>query len=192
MEGYEEKTSSVTVPKNTGVEGFMRTLRGILELRNVQSIAIDARGTVSYTRYVRQGETPVQLAVDYTSVEPWAIIRNGELEEVDTRGLPAASVVALLFNRVASEGLVPIAFASGAGTFFWSWHEETSGIRLSRRGQVYGLPLYIDRQMPDHSLVLCAAHVRGSLVDCHRFLTVTMALPLSVQAIPPPTEVQIL
>lgn len=190
MDTYEQKTSSISVPKSTGVEGFLKTLRSILTLPRVQSINIDASGKVSYTRYVRDGEPDNAVGVDYTGLEPWSIIRNGDLDELSYEpGLPAPSVIASMFNRVTSEGLVPVAFATGAGSHLWKWHEDTSGVRLVHKASAYGLPILTDRQMPDYSLVLCAAFVRGSLVDCHRFISASMGV---TEFEPPETNVSIL
>jgi hypothetical protein len=190
MDGYEEKTSSISVPKNTGVEGFLKTIRGILTLPRVRGIAIDVSGKVSYTRYVREGEPDTPVPVDYTGLDPWSIIRNGELEEMPYElGTPSTSVIAAMFNRITREGLIPVAFASGADSHFWRWHEKTSGLSLVKKTSAYGLPIYTDRQMPDYSLVLCASYVRGNLIDCHRFLSVSMGV---VDFAPPETHVSIL
>lgn len=190
MEGYQERSSSISVPKNTGIEGFLRTLKGILTLPRVQSVNIDATGKINYTRYVREGETDNPIGVDYTGLDPWSIIRNGELEELTRHTeAPAPYVIAVMFNRIAREGLVPVAFATGADSDFWRWHERTADIELSRTSSAYGLPIFTDRQMPDHSLVLCAAFVKGSLVDCHRFLSVSMGV---IDLTPPETSVSIL
>lgn len=176
MEGYVEKIHEVTVPKNTGIDGFLQTLRGVLGLRNVQNIQIDAKGVVRYVRYVRKGEEdegPIQ--VDYTGLEPWGIIRDRELEDLGYHHeTPAPTAVALMFNRVAQENLVPCCFAMGAASVFWSWHERTAGVKLSRQYTAYGLPIYTDRQIPDHSLILCASYQRGSLLTCHRFFFMGM------------------
>jgi len=189
MSAYQEKTNSVVVPKNTGVEGFIKTLRGILSLPRVQSINIDAKGKVQYTRYVREGETDSPLGVDYTNIEPWSIIRNGHLDELNYRnGEPATNVIAAMFDKVACEGLTPIAFATGADTDLWSWHQRTAGVTLTKTNSIYGLPVYMDRQMPDYSLVLCAAYVKGGLSDCHRFISTSMGADPGV----PETTVSIL
>jgi hypothetical protein len=189
MDGYQEKTSSVKVPKNTGVDGFLKTLRNILMLPRVQSIRIDAKGTVNYSRYVRDGETEGSLQIDYGELEPWALMRNSHIEELNYReGMPASNVIAVMFNRVARDGLVPNGFATGAETYLWDWHRRTAGIDLVRTSSVYGLPIYTDRQIPDHSLVLCAGYIKGGLVDCHRFIKVSMEADMS----PPETTVSIL
>ena len=190
MEGYKERQSSISVPKNSGVDGFLRTLRTILELPRVQNISIGSDGVVRYMRYVREGEPDGPAQIDYSDLAPWNIIRNSnslqEIEhELDT---PAPTVIANLFNILGQEGLVPIAFATGAASTFWRWHERTAGIRLTQRASAYGLPIYADSQMPDYSLVLCAAFVRTGLVDCHRFLMVGMQ---SEEFAPPDTNVSI-
>jgi hypothetical protein len=190
MDGYSERTHAITVPKNTGVDGFLRTLRGILGLPRVRNISIDATGAVRYTRYVREDEPDSPIQVDYTGLEPWAIIRNQELEELPLPpSTPAPSVIAFMFNRLTQDSLAPIAFATGARSEFWRWHERTSGVRLARAGMAYGLPIYTDRQIPDDSLILCAAYIKGSLIDCHRFLTTSMS---DVGFKPPETSVEIL
>lgn len=176
MDGYQEKSNSVAVPKSTGIDGFLKTLRSILSLPRVQSISIDARGTVNYTRYVKEGESEGPLNVDYAGLQPWNIIRNGNLDELQHHSKePASNVVATLFNRVAREGLTPVAFATGINTCFWKWHEMTAGIELVKTSSAYGLPIYTDRQLPDYRLVICAGYVRSGLVDCHRFIMANMS-----------------
>lgn len=188
---YQEKSSSITVPRNTGIDGFLRTLRGILLLPRVQSISIDSKGVVNYTRYVRDGEDASPVKVDYTGLEPWSIIRNGDIQEMDVPpGTPAPMVIAYMFDLITREGLVPIAFVTGAGSDFWRWHQQF-GVQLTRAGSAYGLAIHTDRQMPDHSLVLCAGYIRGGLLDCHRFIMTGMNAPLALDS-PPPTTVQII
>jgi hypothetical protein len=191
MEGYQERSHSIAVPKNTGIDGFLRALRGILVLPRVRNINIDATGAVRYTRYVRNDEPDSPVGVDYTGLEPWSIIRNGDLEEIPIPpATPAPNVIAYMFNRLVQDSLVPVALVTGAASEFWHWHERTARVRLARAGAAYGLPIYTDRQVPDHALVLCAAYVKGgSLIDCHRFLKVEMSDPGFV---PPETSVEIL
>lgn len=175
MEGYAEQTHTISVPKSTGIDGFLKTLRGILALPRVQSISIDSKGAVKYSRYVREGENDAPVNVDYAGLEPWNIIRNGELEPIGVHPLtPAPAVIAVMFDHVIRAGLTPIAFATGAASEFWSWHEHSAGLSLVRQNSAYGLPIYMDRQMPDHALVLCAAYVKGGLTDCHRFFMADM------------------
>jgi hypothetical protein len=191
MEGYIEKTHEVTVPKNTGVDGFLKAIRSVLGLRNVQNISIDAKGVVRYMRYVRANEgddNPIE--VDYTGLEPWGIIQHRELEDVGYHhDTPAPTAIALMFNRVHQENLVPCAFAMGATSIFWEWHSRTAGVNLSRQGFAYGLPIYTDRQIPDHSVILCASYQRGGLLNCHRFLFMSMS---EKSLAPPATSVTVL
>lgn len=194
MEGYEERSDSIRVPRNTGVDGFLTTLRRILTLPRVQTISIDASGLVSYTRIVREGEGTTPMVVDYGELAPWNIIRNGELEEFDTSPTDAApTVIARMFNVLTSVGLAPIAFVTGANSSFWDWHRE-SHVNLGRHGVAYGLPLYTDRGVPDHVLVFCAAYVKGStLAACHKFLVINMTTTaIDDRHVPPDTEVSIL
>lgn len=192
MEEYKERTDTISVPRNTGVEGFIRAIRGILSLPRVQNISVNATGQVSYRRYVRDGEvSEAKIDVDYSGLDPYAIIRNSELEEFPIRpGVSAASVIAHLFNKIAQEGCNAVAFVTGANSDFWRWHEQTSGVSLDRRLPAYGLPIYADRQIPDHALVLCAAYARSAtLLDCHRFIAVVMGVE---EHVPPETSVDIL
>lgn len=194
MEGYEERTDSIRVPKNTGVDGFLKTLRRVLTLPRVQVINIDSSGMVSYTRIVREGEPPEPVDLDFSDLSPWSIVRNGTLEEFTVpHDAPATATIARLFNLLTQESLVPVAWVTGANSDFWAWHEETAGVRLTRQNMAYGVPIYTDREVPDHSLILCAAYTKGTtLVGCHRFLVVSMA-SFGGQGEPPAeTEVSIL
>lgn len=193
MEGYEERTSSISVPKNTGIDGFLKTLRSVLDLTRVQTIKIDSSGKVTYTRIVREGEGSSPLEVDFADLQPWGIIRNGEIEEFIEHGRhPAPVTIARMFDMLTRESLIPIALVTGSNSIFWAWHEETSGVRLVKQNMAYGIPIYPDREVPDHALILCAAYTKGTtLVGCHRFLSVSMA-SYGDQYTPPETEVSIL
>jgi hypothetical protein len=190
MEEYEERTEKLSVPKNVGTEGFIKTLRTILSLPRVQRIEINAAGEVIYDRIVKAGEGSLP-PVDFSVLEPWAIIRNGELEEMECDFNESAPIIiSRLFNKIAQEGLVPVAFVVGANTNFWDWHLNTAGVSLSRHSSAYGLPLLSDRSVPDHSLILSAAYTRGSsLSQCHRFIAVGMH---AADETPTEDEVQIL
>ena len=77
---YKEITKSINVPSNTGTDGFLRTVAEIIKMPRVQTITIEASGKVSYTRYTEEGEE--ELNVDFTDLNPYYIIRNSDLEEM--------------------------------------------------------------------------------------------------------------
>lgn len=173
---FEEHTETIRVPENTGVDGFLHTLREILKLSRVQQVVIDARGSVTYRRWRAPGETE-PTRVDYSGLEPSAIMRYGDVQEVVPR--PAEhppALVARMFDQASQESLAPVAFVSGGATQFWSWYGRY--VPLQSRTELYGVPFIHDKRIPDTTLVLCVAYSRGSsLLDCHRFLMVNMDMP---------------
>ena len=163
MPEYRKVEESLEIPKNAGIAGFMRTLEGILKLSRVQSILVDSRGRVSWTRYVADGEEQF-MGADFEGMEPWAIIRNREVVELPVRTENAALILSMMLDRATLEGLHPTAFVSGADTIFWNWFTDTTGYRLNS-SSVMGLPFYVDRHAPDTALILCAAYTSGAAMS---------------------------
>ncbi len=182
MDDYREVSKSIDVPPNTGVDGFLRTLRQILRKPRVQDIHINSRGQVRYTRYVREDEPEEPVGIEFDDLQPYYVIRNAELREfMPPPDLPAPVVIGLMFDQVAQERLQPIAFAVGAQTGLWDWYQYTTGHDVVARRQLFGLPIFIDRQIPDSVLLLCAGFGRdASFVDTQTSYKVEMpryALP---------------
>jgi hypothetical protein len=159
---YKEFTDTISVPKNTGIDGFVHTIKEILKRPRVQNVSIDARGKVTYTRYVRNGEIAQSAGVDFEFLTPNYIIRNGVVEEIVVPpNASAAVVVSHLFEAASRDNLYPIAIVGGANTKFWEWHALTTGVELRSRKTAYGLPFLIDRYYDDSILLMCAAYEKG-------------------------------
>ena len=187
MTDYPKIEESVEVPKTSGVSGFLRTVEGIIKLSRVQRIVIDAKGRVSWSRYVSEEEESVPgLRVDYGDLEPWAIVRNRNLEELLIHNASAPLTLAMMLDVAASDGLYPSAFVSGADTIFWDWFADTTDFRL-RSGRIMGLPLHLDRHAPDTALILCAAYEpTAQLSDTEKAYKIEMSLVM------PDTDVEVL
>lgn len=189
MSDLELVTSSIDVPKNTGHEGFLHTLRQILKLPRVQSVEINARGKVTYQRFVAEDE-PKMVGVDFTGVEPWHIIRNAAdgVEELVLGTYNAAVVLAGVLDRASTEKLYPTAFVMSPNTVFWLWYPHTTSFSLASRDTICGLPIHFDRHIPDTTLILCASFARdGALVDTQKAYKVEMDYMVA-----PKTEVEVL
>lgn len=188
MKSYKEVTQTIEVPKNVGLEGFLHTIREVLKL-NPQEITIDNKGRLSYKRFVLEGEPAMPpLGIEYEGLEPHSIIRLGSVSEI-RGGADPHILLANMFDQIAVERLVPICWAFGAMTYFWSWYESHSGIQWRTHENLYGLPIYYDRALRDTSIYLCAAYNKeAALIDCHRFL----ALDVEVLGLAPQTTVDIL
>ena len=189
MSDLQLLVDSIDVPRNTGLEGFIHTIRQILRLPRVQSININARGKVTYERYVAEGEKD-PIKVDFTGVEPGDIIRNAlnGVEELTTSIQDAAVILVTMLDRVSLEKLFPVAFVTGANSIFWSWYPDTTRSSLSSRDSICGLPVYYDRHLPDTALILCAALARdGALIDTQKAYKVEM-----IPVVAPRTDVEVL
>jgi hypothetical protein len=172
--GYELKESTIEVPKNTGIDGFLHALKGILKLPRVQEVKIDGKGQVSYKRYIVEGEEPA-IGVDYEGLEPWNIIRNGDIVELWSLPTSASSRVVCLMDAARSEQLYPTAFVTGANSSLADWFRESSGVELRSTENLCGLKVYEDRSVPDSVLILCAAYTQDAgLVDTVRAYKVDM------------------
>lgn len=195
MDDLREISGKIHVPANTGIEGFIQTLRQLLKRPLIQEVKIDSRGAVTFRQYVREGEEQDQrggnnFGVDLTALEPYHIIRNAPLVEWSPPGdLPAPVAVGMLFDTVAGERLAPLAFASGAETQIWRWYQATTGCSMSHTQTFFGFPLLLDRQIPDTALVLCCGISRNSA-----FLETRMSYKMELPVPPtlPKDEVKVL
>lgn len=171
-----EVTETVKVPKGTGVDGFMRTLRRLLELPRLQRIEVDARGEVQ-VRYFSPDGVPAgeKLGLDFSSLMPISVMRNSEMEEVPEDS-HAATAVARLFKCAARDLLTPIAFAGNPKSQFWEWHHESTSLPLAQEGDVYGIPFLKDAAIPPFVIVLFAGFGKGAaLIDTVK--TYKLAIP---------------
>jgi hypothetical protein len=171
MMNYVEQNEAVEVPKGTGIEGFMRAIREVLQLPRVQEIHVDARGKVSYKYFLREGETPSELKVEFDSLMPYAIVRNGLVVEVQPRAGAdnAAVILGQMFARAAIDHVYPVAWVAGANTIFWRWFDESTGQASLVHDELFGLPFVRDRMVEDPVLLLCTAYGRyASIVDTQR------------------------
>lgn len=172
MAEYEEVEGVVEVPPNTGVAGFLKTLEGILKLPRVQSINIDVRGRVRFQRFIRDGEKNEPLAIDFETLLPSAIIRNGVVVELTTPlegHTNAAVAIGKLFNMMAVDKLNAVAFVGGANSHVWAWYKESTGNELVSHDELHGVPFVTDRHFEDHVLVLCAAYAKpATLIDIQK------------------------
>lgn len=176
MGEYKEVQRTISIPRNTGRDGFLHTVGELLALSHVQRIVIDATGSITYKRMVLNGEENHNLNVDFSHLQPYHIIRNGDTREHLFSSKQAAStVVAGMLDEVARESLSPIAFVTGKETALWSWYFFSTGVELSAQDRLFGYPLHTDRSVPGTALVLCAGMGRTSaLVDTKLSLKVEM------------------
>lgn len=164
---YAEVTRSIEVPRNVGPDGFVLALKSIIRLPRVQRIEILANGTVSYTYFKLEDAPDEPLGVDFESIAPAAVVRNVDMHELElVEEDPAPVVVCKMFRAARITGLVPISFVTGADSSFWAWHKKVGVDLTDAKDTAYGLPLLLDRHVPDEVLVLCVGYDRNSaLVD---------------------------
>jgi hypothetical protein len=175
MDEYREISESISVPKNTGIDGFLRSIKTILQLPRVQRIVIDSKGKVTYDRLVLNGESK-PVGVDFEDLEPWGVIRNGEVQEISMYSNNAAIVITALLDHVSLEKMYPVAFVTGANTIFNKWYTQTTGFRLTSDQFICGVPLLKDRNIPDTALIVCAtAYIKGALIDTQKSFKIEMA-----------------
>lgn len=177
---YQEVTETIDIPKHAGIEGFIAALRGVLRMPRVVSINIDARGKVAYTRYARREEPRKNIEIDFESVSPSAIIRNGHVIEIDVedRSDNASICLALMFARAAADHMYPVAWVVGGNSRLWQWHEETTAVALPD-ASAFALPVFRDRHIPDEALLLaCAYGPNAALIDAQTAYKITIPNPV--------------
>ena len=189
MSDLQLVTQSIDVPKNTGIEGFMLTLRELLKLPRLQSVNIDAKGRVTYKRYAEEGERQ-KIGVDYEGVEPWHIARNAPdgVEELLLSSPNAAVTLTAVLDRASGEKMFPTAFVASPNTILWKWYQYTTGFALGAQRHLCGLPIHFDRHIPDTALILCSSFVReGALVDTQKAYKIEMNYVVA-----PTTDVEVI
>lgn len=174
MSKYVEREDRIEVPKNTGIQGFLKTLDTLLRLPRLQTITIDSRGFVVYKRFVSDDEYN-PIGVDYAELQPTSVMRYGTIEEVRVGGMPYLQLARVL-EQVAVEQLEAVAWVVGKGSNLVEWLARST--LAVRRERLLGYPVVEDAQMNTTSLVLCAAYARGAaIIDCQRFFKLDMVLP---------------
>lgn len=166
---YTEHSQSMEIPKGTGIEGFLRAVREILTLPRVQDIHIDSRGKVTYKYFLREGEEARALNLEFESLMPYAVVRNGHVEEVLVVNNNAGVVLAQMFARAGADHMYPVAWVGGANSTFWRWFDACMGFKSTSHDELFGLPFLRDRMVEDSVLILCTAYgPRAALTDTQR------------------------
>ena len=183
---YIEQTERIDVPKNSGVDGFLLALRRILSLRHVVHVSISDKGRVEYRRFVPKESESQAIDIEFDDVSPYFIIRNSEVEELSDTGPNGAVASYLMFRKARIDGLVPIAFATGANTWLWNWFAATTGSKLDTpKDTFFGLELLTDRHIPDEALIMCAGFERDArMVDTRKCYKISLVTPSRNMVLP--------
>jgi len=164
MDEYRLHSEKIDIPKGAGPKGFLHTIEQILKLDRVQSIQIDARGNITYTRFVRDAAEDFNIGpkISFESLMPFACARNGVIQEIQVSPHHPTKAISKMFQRVSNERLFPAAFITGASTTLWDWLSTNDGLDVDNRDEFYGLPVLADRHLDDYVLLLAAAYGRGA------------------------------
>lgn len=179
----KERTKSIDIPPNTSIEGFMHAVREVIRLPRVQKIVIDKTGRVTFTQKLIEGEENAHnVNVVFDHLQPYHVIRNTTTKELNyPQSMSSVAVVAAMIDFVSSSGLTPIAFVASTSTILWSWIYFSDDLSLANRDNLLGYPLYLDRNIPDTALVLCAGlDGTTALVDTRLSLKIEMQQQQSV------------
>jgi len=165
---YREIERSLSIPRGTGRDGFLRVIGDILKLPKVQEISIQANGKVKYRQFVHKDSQDNEhvLNVDLETLKPYFVLRNCRIRELHLpEDILAPVAISMLFAEASREGMAPVAFVSSPDTRFWEWHGRTSGVVFGKE-EAYGLPVYTDEELPDEVFFLCASYSREArLID---------------------------
>lgn len=172
---------SIEIPKNTGIQGFLRAIRSVLELpRTVWFQAELKKGgaVLSYERYIEEGQEERPPQIDFGSLTPYRLIRLTDIREI---AVPpsgdAGRVVADLFRLMAAESLWPLAWVGGQNSTFWAWHSQTTGVPLEVGSTAaYGLPFLTDAEVDNETLLLVGGYQRGAELN-EAQLTLRILIP---------------
>ncbi len=168
---YEEV---MEVPREVGLEGFIRALREILKLPRVQHIHIDVRGKIEYAFFMQRGEEKRVVTMNFSTLMPMALVRNAEVAEVPGQHRTPGNAVSSMFNAAQVAHLIPIGFVVGANSHLWDWLTHHS-MQAPSQSSFFGLPVHTDRSCPDEALILCTAFRRDAeLVEMKKAFKITI------------------
>lgn len=169
----------IDIPKNTGRAGFILAIEKLLKLPRIQNIQIDAKGKVTYTRFVKEDDPSLPLAIDLASVSPYGIIRNSELVEINFQDLHVGDFLLKLFNTVANDKFFPICFVGSLASSVWPWLKQNNEETVSKE-QLLGYPFYEEGLVENYMLFLCTGIIRESaLIDTVRSYKIILPLEFS-------------
>ena len=169
MNDLQEKTKTVEIPPNTGIDGFIHVVREVVKQPRVQKVIIDKMGRVTYTQLMKKDtkDEEINLNVSFDHLQPYHVIRNARTQELSYPAtLGASAVIGAMFDAVATSGFTPIAFVVNPTTILWSWIYFRDELTLNNRDNLFGYPLLVDKDIPEAALVLCAGVDRTTaLID---------------------------
>lgn len=180
MSDYRQVERTVSVPPESGVDGFLLAIRNILSLSRVTELKVHGKCEVTYTRWVRsEDEANANLRMDFESVTPFNVIRNNEIVDygiVSDYHIPTV-VLCNLIHKLAEDHFYPTAFVIGANSGFFDWL-ESGGVSLPKNAnRVLGYQLLRDRFVDDVTVLLGAAYgPGGSIIDTR--VTYRLLLPM--------------
>jgi hypothetical protein len=175
MREYEQHEEEMEIPKGSGIPGFLQALKGVLSLPRVSDVRINAQGKITYTFFLRKGEAMNKLAVNFGDVMPYAIVRNGVIDEISNPSWSAVVACAQMMEAAARDHMYPVGFLGSQTSSFWNWYEEGLGNPTSTRDELFGYPFFFDAQLEEHALLLCTAYRRGgSITDTVKSYKVTV------------------
>jgi len=179
MSEYKHVETTVDVPMDAGIEGFLVAIRAILQLSRVTELRVHGKGKVTYKRWEREeDDANANLRMDFESVTPIAVVRNNEIIDAgvaDEHESPAVVLVKML-QRVMVDHLYPTAFMIGSNSSFFDWF-RVCGVDIQKNAdRIFGIQLLRDRFIEDDTLLLGASYgPGGSLIDTR--LTYKMMMP---------------
>jgi hypothetical protein len=172
---FVQKTSSIRVPKSTGIKGLLDCISALIsEVPRVSRILIESNGEVTYTWPCPVDGESKPFDLSFEDSMPYAVIRNTRM--VDVGGKDPADSLAALFAACHKDRLYPICIVTGTDTKLWSWlSRAVFGQRLDPSDTLYGYMILADREVPDDSLLLCAGYARSqSIADTHVCYKISM------------------
>lgn len=160
---YERHDEEMELPKGSGIPGLLRAIGEIARLPRVQQIVIQSNGKIEYSFHLRKGDKPKELQINFEDIMPYAIARNGSIEELPYPSSHAATACGELFQRAAKDHVYPVAMLAGADTDFWRWYRDSTNLD-SADEELFGLPFLRDRMLDDRTLLLCTAYKRNATI----------------------------
>lgn len=177
MSDYKQVETTVDVPMDAGIDGFLLAIRQILSLPKVVELRVFDKGKVSYKRWVREeDDANANLRVEFDSVTPIGVIRNNDIIDLGIADSSPAVAVCKMLQRAMTDHMFPATFVVGANSVFFDWFSSCGVDMPKNTERLFGHKLLRDRFVEDEALLLCVAYgPGGSLIDTR--LTYKLLLP---------------
>jgi len=148
-----------------GIDPVLESMRAILSQKRIQSIKLELGKPIRYTRFVPRSEAEQQERVEEKAgMQLGEIARNVMMEEYTGKEELPAKILVDLMLQIESRHLFLSYVGVGAESRLITWL-GLDPIAYGGIGNLCGVPLRRDRDVPDNVLIFLGSPYRSARMD---------------------------